>query len=332
MSTKYFKKFDKIYYTFGDETSPAIIQDLSTYVDLIDQIKSNNAFYEDYTIVSGERPDTTSFKLYGTTDYYWTFFLLNDQLREQGWPITRSEVLEQAAEYYPHITVTTQDSDLPSYFPVGQRVIGQSSLVHGEVLNRNLDLGQLVIDVDNSTIDSSYTDLLLSFNSSGYATVTTSDSSESFRDVDNWLMYQDSNGFSDYSVTLSDYDRTATIKIDPDIASDYHLDYFTSVKNPSGSTFSTGELLTYTDNSGTIRTVQAGAVSPQYLSTHHYEDSSGTPVDIVWTTPEISGLTQVTYADRMEAAIEEVRIIKVIKPESIETIAQEFYNLIEEGL
>lgn len=331
MATKYFKSFDKIYYTFGDETSPAIIQDLTTYVDLIDQIKTNDAFYEDYTIVAGERPDTTSFKLYGTPDYYWTFFLLNDQLREQGWPLSSNEVLEKAAEFYPNITVTTTDSDLPTLFPVGTTVTGATSLVHGDIIKRNLDLGQLIIDVDNSTVDSNYTDQVLSFNASGYAELSTADSSESFTKLSNWTMYDDSAVFTNFSTTLSNFDRTVTFKLtDPDIGSTFTLDYITAVKNPANSTFTVGELLTYTDSAA--RTLQVASVSPQHLSTHHYEDSAGNWVDVVWTTPSVSGLLPITHTDRMETSNNALRVIKVIKPGSIETVVNEFFRLIEEAL
>ena len=58
MSTKYFQRFEKIYYKFGDETSYSLFQNLSQYVDIIDQVKPQQAFYEDYTIKSGDRPDT----------------------------------------------------------------------------------------------------------------------------------------------------------------------------------------------------------------------------------------------------------------------------------
>ena len=89
--SKYFSNFKPVYYRFGDNEPYSIFQNLTQYVDLIDQLKANNNFYQDYTIIAGERPDVTSFKLYGSPEYYWTFFLLNDKLRESGWPILRQE-------------------------------------------------------------------------------------------------------------------------------------------------------------------------------------------------------------------------------------------------
>ena len=60
MSTKYFQQFEKIYYKFGDETSFSLMQNLTQYVDIIDQVKPQQAFVEDYMIKSGDRTDTLS--------------------------------------------------------------------------------------------------------------------------------------------------------------------------------------------------------------------------------------------------------------------------------
>ena len=76
-TSKYFRPFDIVRYNFGDNESPVFMSDLTQYVDLIDQIKDNTSFYNKYTIVSGERPDTLAYELYESTDHYWTFFLLN---------------------------------------------------------------------------------------------------------------------------------------------------------------------------------------------------------------------------------------------------------------
>ena len=80
----YFKNFNTVNYRFGDNEKSNIFKNISQYVDLIDQVKSNVAFYQKYTIVSGERPDTLSYELYGTPEFYWTFYLMNDDIRESG--------------------------------------------------------------------------------------------------------------------------------------------------------------------------------------------------------------------------------------------------------
>ena len=109
-------------------------------MDLIDQLKANAAFYQDYTIVSGERPDTTSFRLYGTPEYYWTFYLLNDKLRESGWPVSSTDMLNRAKKAYPHRYILTKDdiATEPFDFPVGKSIFGRTSDTIGTILKRNL--------------------------------------------------------------------------------------------------------------------------------------------------------------------------------------------------
>ena len=148
--TRFFKNFGLTNYRFGDYESPVLFNNLTQYVDIIDQIKDQTSFYNKYTIVSGERPDTLSQELYGTTDYYWTFYLMNDQLRESGWPILDHELEAYAKKRWPN-RVVTSEAPFATIFPVGQVVTGQTSGTTGKILKRNLDLGQLVIEADKNS-------------------------------------------------------------------------------------------------------------------------------------------------------------------------------------
>ena len=65
MTTKYFKNFESLAYRFGNLEDPVLFNNLTQYVDLIDEIKTNVAFLNKYTILSGDRPDSLSHKLYG---------------------------------------------------------------------------------------------------------------------------------------------------------------------------------------------------------------------------------------------------------------------------
>ena len=143
----FFSNFPITNYKFGDEIDPASFQNLSVYIDLIDQIVNDASFYEKYTIIDGERPDTLSQKLYGTTDFYWTFYLLNEKIRRQGWPLTYQEVYSKAPLYYPHQVITTEDAIHDRMYKGD--VVYQGSVTNptaiGLIQEKNLDLGQLVI-------------------------------------------------------------------------------------------------------------------------------------------------------------------------------------------
>ena len=150
MAGNYFKNFEFAEYRFGNNTDIDLAQNLTQYVDLIDQIKNNISFTEKYNILSGDRPDVVSFKLYGTMNYYWTFYLMNDHLKLSGWPLNNDEILDQVKSKYPNRVLTTT-SEIGALFPVGQVIEGQSSSAIGEIVKRNLDLGQLFVKLTQGT-------------------------------------------------------------------------------------------------------------------------------------------------------------------------------------
>jgi len=145
----YFQRFPFVNYNFGDNEANTIFPNISAYIDIVDQVKDEVGFYEKYTILDGDRPDIVSQKLYDTPDYHWTFFYMNDGLRESGWPLSERELRVLVKKRYPHRTVTTQ-SNIASNFLPGDFVIGKTSGTTGRVVERNLDLGQIVIASDKN--------------------------------------------------------------------------------------------------------------------------------------------------------------------------------------
>ena len=146
----YFKNFRFAEYKFGDNTDIDLFNNITQYVDLIDQVRNNISFTEKYHILSGDRPDVVSHKLYGTMDYYWTFYLMNEHVRLSGWPLNNDEILDQLKSKYPNRVLTTT-SEIGALFPVGQVIEGQSSSAIGEIVKRNLDLGQLFVKLTQGT-------------------------------------------------------------------------------------------------------------------------------------------------------------------------------------
>lgn len=144
----YFTSLPETRYLFGKEKSITAFQNLSIYADLIDDIKDSIGFYREYYIRDHDRPDQLSMKMYGSPEYYWTFFLMNDNLRLQGWPLDSQKLEEQVKKEYPN-TILTSLSSLKGIFKVDSTVTGLesngSTSVSGKLIRRNLDLGQLVI-------------------------------------------------------------------------------------------------------------------------------------------------------------------------------------------
>ena len=162
----YFNTLDKLLYKFGDEVTSSVFQNLTSYADMIDDLKDAVSFHEKYTIQQGERPDQVSFKFYNTTEHYWTFYLLNDHIRLQGWPLSSRKLEEKVKADFPNTVFTTRNN-LTGIFKVGETVSGNSSGASGTIIKRHLDLGQVVVE---GTVAFSSAETMTS---SGGASVTT---------------------------------------------------------------------------------------------------------------------------------------------------------------
>lgn len=333
MSTQYFKSFGKVRYNFGDEVSGSITTDITQYVDIVDHLKANTAFYQDFTIPSGERPDTLSFKLYGTTEYYWTFFLLNDDIRESGWPIANEDVALNAARSYPHRMITSSD-DLatePYDFKVGALIQGAESGTIGTIIKRNLSMGQLVVD----TVSASYTvsrDYDADVNENGITVLTLTQPNEKFTDLSLWALLKDGikvEGTA-YSLVFNSYSTEATISgLAYSETAVWSVEAKVKVSNVTDGSFNDGEQFSYFDPT-TGHNVSRNILHErsQHLAPHHYEDVDGNWIDVdpfTQTLPLAAGITTITYQQRLQQANDSLKQIKVFKKDVVASISKEFH-------
>ena len=142
----HFKRYPKVLYKFGNELDPVVTQNLATYVDIIDQVKDDITIYADYTILDGDRPDILSYRMYGDIRYYWLFFYVNDNIKEEGWPLTAQETFEQMGKYYPHQYIRTYGNWFKSDFKIGNRATGKKSGAFGDIVQTYPDTGQIVVN------------------------------------------------------------------------------------------------------------------------------------------------------------------------------------------
>jgi hypothetical protein len=147
--SQFFRNFPLVGYNFGNEVDPALFQNISAYIKVIDEISNDIAFYTTVHIQDYDRPDSFSYKLYGTTEFYWTFYYLNDDLRESGWPLPQQDLLPKAKLDYPNRTITTTGNISKTFLP-GHTVTGSTSGSTGTVIKRYLDLGQIIVNSPNN--------------------------------------------------------------------------------------------------------------------------------------------------------------------------------------
>jgi hypothetical protein len=149
---QYFKHFPRVPYIFGNlkevggtRVTSEIFQNISANIDIFEDIKNNTSFYINYHVQDGDRPDQTSTYLYGTPVYHWTFALMNDKLKERGWPLSNQQIEDKAKIDFPHVFINTRNLLTGIMLP-GQTIEGLQSGAKGIILRRNLDLGNIFVD------------------------------------------------------------------------------------------------------------------------------------------------------------------------------------------
>lgn len=170
----FFKQFPKINYDFNLDSINTTITDLFRFIKIDDNLFDEIGVYEIYNISAGDRPDVVSNLLYGTPEYYWTFFLCNDDLKNglSSWPMNQTEFENYINLEYEGVVIQTRPfipvtgDNLITGFPnsladrfnnfdkfdvktrtyqEGEQVTGQTSRATGFLKAKNVQLSQLIL-------------------------------------------------------------------------------------------------------------------------------------------------------------------------------------------
>ena len=121
---RYFETFPKLLYDIDNTKNFKIVTDIFRRIKVREQLKTNAALFSKYSVPSGEQPETTSYKHFGTTDYFWIILLLNDITdRYYGWPLSIQEFEQYIYNKYDnpeavhHYEITTQSGRTTSNGP-----------------------------------------------------------------------------------------------------------------------------------------------------------------------------------------------------------------------
>ena len=157
----FFKLFPKVGYDLNNNGVLQNIVNIYRSVRPLKEFLDDYSAYNFYEITNGERPDIVSQRLYGTPDFYWTFFLINDYLHDglASWPMSQEDLQKYMQTEYEGFAITTQvviarDSDniitdhegsLSGRFTLGETMTGGTSLATGTLTKKLNDLNQLII-------------------------------------------------------------------------------------------------------------------------------------------------------------------------------------------
>ena len=157
----YFEQFPKVPYDYNRD---GVIQqsiDLFRQVRPLQNFVDNISAYKLYQIPNGQRPDVCSLQLYGTPEFYWTFFVVNEFLHDgmTAWPMSPENLFDYIKDEYRGIAIETRPNiqrntdggitdfrdSLAGRFNVGEKVFGGTSGASGTLVKKDIYLNQLIV-------------------------------------------------------------------------------------------------------------------------------------------------------------------------------------------
>ena len=156
----FFKLFPKVDYDINRTGTIQKVVDIYRSVRPVQEFVDSPSLYLKYEIKNGERPDIVSQRLYGTPDFYWTFFVVNEFLHDgyKVWPMSQELLLEYLNTEYNGYVITSDPRVIPDdngilstqnsisgKFQLGETITGNSSNATGTLVRKNIDLNQLVV-------------------------------------------------------------------------------------------------------------------------------------------------------------------------------------------
>ena len=104
MNTNFFRKYPRIEYLIDDNGATTFLTDISRAVSINSMsVPDDMTVYTLYDIQDGDRPDVVSHKLYNDVQYYWTFFIINDHLKDgynSAWPLQYNDFSQMIESEY----------------------------------------------------------------------------------------------------------------------------------------------------------------------------------------------------------------------------------------
>lgn len=146
--SKYFQNFPIIEYDLYLDGQKSEVVDIFRIVKVKSEFKDDVTFYTYYDIQDGERPDVVSTRLYGSSNYYWTFFMVNDNLVNTyaDWPLSTTKLQEFIDRKYEGVVLNTNEN-ISTKFSLNTVFEGLISGARAKLIEKDPTLGTIKIEL-----------------------------------------------------------------------------------------------------------------------------------------------------------------------------------------
>lgn len=134
----YFANFQTIPYDLNGDGIYDDVTNLTSFVAASQGLLNRQSFYNFIQVQDGERIEQLSQRLYGTPSYYWTFMVINPQIKNiwNDWPKNSAQLLDYSIYKYADFAALACSctDDLLGKFIVGEYIQGVLSGAIGQLL------------------------------------------------------------------------------------------------------------------------------------------------------------------------------------------------------
>ena len=351
----FFSNFPKIEYDIYRNGEVHKFIDYFRLVDVNDLLASSSTSYTYYDILDAERPDVVSQKLYGTPDFYWTFFVVNDHLKDgyHKWPLSQVALAKHIEEKYGKYLYTplfniqnTYDSGevyqsslfnfpLNKYCAIRNKANGELAFFKGynektydaifEPINTvDVWIGGSTLSQGSYTVDVGYPEFINPHNIFTDEYVLAENERAKFiNEVGVW--FKDNVGYADYILSLTEnYEAGLVATATPSNEGIYDYLLLDSTVSPFNI------VKRGTDAPNYYKSTDGVEISPFQASRPQSVLSSDTIGYNKLVSSDISGENIVTNREAAEDLNDSLTKIKVIRPSRINEFIKNYKDLINE--
>ena len=155
----FFDKYPELEYDFLNNGQYQKIPDILKQVR-DNKININKSIAYRWVDVAERRPDQLSFDLYGSPNYHWTFFIINEQIYrgDRGWPFSSEGLRSYVNKKYNYSTIrlyrsSTDDlyyNSIADKFTTGTTITGKESQATGTIVSRLSDMNTICFQYSNT--------------------------------------------------------------------------------------------------------------------------------------------------------------------------------------
>ena len=160
----YFSNFETLNYDINGDGIYDNITNLTSFVVASQKLLDNQTYYNYVQVMDGERVDQLSYRLYGSTKYYWTFMVINPKIKNiwDDWPKSASQLEEYSTYKYGGLAALAchTTDDLLGKFIVGEEIKGVLSDATGIVKEVHTNDRYVVIEIKSGTFRTEGEDII----------------------------------------------------------------------------------------------------------------------------------------------------------------------------